>query len=207
MDIPDVDGRSKAVSMDVADTVEGLMPQRRESFCAAGEVVKCEPVGPEDVQAADQENDYVNHVFMQKNPGFMVLYSMIKDALLSKVGVVKVWWEETEKESRETYLDLNDDAFAMLAADPEVEIVEHSMRPAGEDDGRDVGTPDQGPGQAPGLRSEADNPQGGENPGSAPNLSDVQNTSPPMGVDPTARMLTGGPASAERAAGTPEPEE
>jgi hypothetical protein len=130
MDIPDVDGRSRAVSMDVADTIEGLMPQLMEIFCSSDEVVKFEPVGPEDVRAADQETDYVNHVFMQKNPGFMVLYSMIKDALLSKVGVVKVWWEQDQKEYRETYLDLNDDAYAVLAADPEVEIVEHSMRPA-----------------------------------------------------------------------------
>jgi hypothetical protein len=130
MDIPDVDGRSRAVSMDVADTVEGLMPQLMEIFCSSDEVVKFEPVGPEDVQAADQETDYVNHVFMQKNPGFMVLYSMIKDALLSKVGIVKVWWEQEQREHRETYLDLDDDAYAVLEADPEVEIVEHSMRPA-----------------------------------------------------------------------------
>jgi hypothetical protein len=124
---------------------------------------------------------------------------MIKDALLSKVGVVKVWWEEEEKEHRETYLDLNDDAFAMLAANPEVEIVEHSMRSAGEDDGREAGTQ--------GLRSEADYPQGGGNPGSAPNLSDVQSTSAPMGVDPNAAMLTGGAQAAERVASKPEPEE
>ncbi len=228
MDIPDVDGRSRAVSMDVADTVEGLMPQLMEIFCSSEEVVKFEPVGPEDVQAADQETDYVNHVFMQKNPGFMVLYSMIKDALLSKVGVVKVWWEQVEKDQRETYLDLDDDAFAMLAADPEVEIVEHSMRPAGVDDdayGRDVGTPDRGPGQAPGLRSEADYPQGGPstgsgqaNPGSAPNpgsspgqaLADTQSTSVPMGVDPNAAVLTGSQQASDVAGAKkaqPEPTE
>ena len=40
--------------------------------------------------AAEQETDYVNHVFMQHNPGFLVLYSFIKDALLSKVGVVSL---------------------------------------------------------------------------------------------------------------------
>jgi hypothetical protein len=28
-----------------------------------------------------QETDYVNHVFMQQNPGFMFLYSFIKDQL------------------------------------------------------------------------------------------------------------------------------
>ena len=74
-----------------------------------------EPVGPEDEDAAAQETDYVNHVFMQQNAGFKVPYSFIKDALLSKVGVVKVWWEEREEEQRETYYDITEDQFTLLA--------------------------------------------------------------------------------------------
>jgi hypothetical protein len=126
--MPAPDGRSKAVSTDVADTIEGLMPSLMEIFTAGDEVVRFEPVGPEDVQAAEQETDYVNHVFMQQNAGFLVLYSFIKDALLSKVGVVKVWWETREEAERETYFDLDDAAFAIISADPEVEIVAHSVR-------------------------------------------------------------------------------
>jgi hypothetical protein len=38
---------------------------------------------------------------MRQNPGFTVLYSFIKGALLSKAGIVKVWWEEREEEQRE----------------------------------------------------------------------------------------------------------
>jgi hypothetical protein len=91
-------------------------------------VVRFEPVGPEDVDAAEQETDYVNHVFMQQNPGFLALYSFIKDVLLSKVGIVKVWWETREEIERETYLDLDDAAFAIISADPDVEIVEHTVR-------------------------------------------------------------------------------
>src|SRR5216684_5266315 len=125
-DMPAPEGRSRAVSTDVADTVEGLMPTLMEIFCGGDEVVRFEPVGPEDVAAAEQETDYVNHVFMQGNPGFVALYSFIKDALISKVGVVKVWWEEREETERETYLDLDDATFAVLAADPDVEIVEHT---------------------------------------------------------------------------------
>src|SRR5512139_2160895 len=128
-----VEGRSKAVSTDVADTVEGLMPSLMDIFCGSDEVVRFEPVGPEDEQAAMQENDYVNHVFMQQNPGFMVLYSFIKDALLQKVGVVKVWWEEREEESRETYYDQPDEAFALLAQkvlepDSGLQIEAHSQK-------------------------------------------------------------------------------
>src|SRR5712691_12994877 len=127
-DMPAQDGRSRAVSTDVADTIEGLMPSLMDIFAGSDEVVRFEPVGPEDEAAAQQETDYVNYVFMQQNPGFMVLYSFIKDALLSKVGVVKVWWECRDEVERETYLDQPDDAFALIISQPGVEVVEHSER-------------------------------------------------------------------------------
>src|SRR3954468_6566250 len=129
-DMPTQDGRSRAVSTDVADTIEGLMPSLMDIFAGGDEVVRFEPVGPQDEAAAQQETDYVNHVFMQKNPGFLILYSFIKDALLSKVGIVKVWWEEEEREERETYVDLTDDEFAVIVSDPEIEVIEHSEKDA-----------------------------------------------------------------------------
>lgn len=130
-DMPAQEGKSRAVSTDVADTIEGLMPSLMDIFAGSDEVVRFEPVGPEDEEPAQQETDYVNHVFMQQNPGFMVLYAFIKDALLSKVGIVKVFWDEHEEEQRETYLDQPDEAFALLAQavmQPEsgLEIVEHT---------------------------------------------------------------------------------
>jgi hypothetical protein len=69
---------------------------------------------------------------MQQNPGFMTLYSFIKDALLSKVGIAKVWWEEREEESRETYYDLTEDQFALLAqavieSNGAMKIIEHTV--------------------------------------------------------------------------------
>ena len=45
-DMPASDGRSRAVSTDVADTIEGLMPSLMEIFCGGDEVVRFEPVGP-----------------------------------------------------------------------------------------------------------------------------------------------------------------
>ncbi|MGM4997831.1 portal protein [Tardiphaga sp. 538_B7_N1_4] len=130
-DLPAQDGRSSAVSSDVADTIEGLMPSLMDIFAGSDEVVRFEPVGPEDEEAAQQETDYVNHVFMQRNPGFMTLYSFIKDALLSKVGIVKVWWEEREEEERETYYGLTEDQFmllsqAVLMSKGSIKIVEHT---------------------------------------------------------------------------------
>lgn len=132
VDMPVQPGRSRAVSTDVSDTIEGMMPELMDIFAGSDDVVRFEPVGPNDETAAQQESDYVNHVFMQQNPGFMVLYSFLKDALLSKTGLVKVWWEEREEEQRETYYDLTEDQFAMLAqavaeSDGALEIVAHTV--------------------------------------------------------------------------------
>jgi hypothetical protein len=37
--------------------------------------------------------------------------SNAKDALLQKVGLVKVWWEERDLESRDTFYNQSDDAW------------------------------------------------------------------------------------------------
>ena len=131
-DMPSAPGRSSAVSLDVADVIEGLMPQLMSALAGTDEVVEFQAVGPEDMEAAEQETDYINHVFMNQNHGFLVLYSFIKDALLHKVGVVKVWWEEEEREERETYYDKTVDEYALIVANPDVEVVEHSEHTAEE---------------------------------------------------------------------------
>jgi hypothetical protein len=132
--LPSQPDRSKAVSTDVADTVEGLLPSLIEIFTSGDDVVQFEPVGEEDEEAAKQETDYVNHVFMQKNHGFLVLYSFMKDALLSKNGIVKAWWEKKEEEERQTLYDLPDDAYGQLLVQigemDNAEITEHSERVA-----------------------------------------------------------------------------
>ena len=135
-DMPAPEGRSATVSTDVADTIEGLLPQLMDIFCGSDEVVRFEPVGPEDEEAAQQETDYVNHVFMQQNPGFMILYSFLKDGLLSKVGICKVGWEETEQEEDETYYDITEDQYALLSqgileSDGKLEIIEQTKNENG----------------------------------------------------------------------------
>lgn len=127
-DMPTLVGRSKVVSSDTADTIDGLMPGLMDVFAGTDMPVRFSPVGPEDIEAAEQETEYVNHVFWQLNEGFLVLYSMIKDALLSKLGIVKIFWEEVEDEQRETYDGLPEDSLALLVADANVEIVEQTER-------------------------------------------------------------------------------
>src|SRR3954465_3207615 len=132
-DMPAQEGRSKAVSTDVADTIEGMLPQLMDIIAGSDEVVRMEPVGPEDEEAAQQESDYTNHVLMQLNNGWRVLYEFSKDGLVSKVGVVKVWWEEREQEEQEHYFGITEEQFAALAyavemSDGMMKIVEHTAK-------------------------------------------------------------------------------
>jgi hypothetical protein len=99
-DMPSLPNRSKAVSTDVADAVETLMPDLMEVFTGE-DVATFIPHGAEDVDAAEQETDYVNHVLFNENRGWLVLHTTIKDALLCKLGVAKVYpesYQEAEDE-------------------------------------------------------------------------------------------------------------
>lgn len=114
-DLPALPKRSKVVSSDVADAIETALPDLIEIFTGGDDVLSFNPQGPEDEKAAEQETDYVRHVVFQQNPGFLVLYSMIKDALLSKLGVVKWWWDAWDGERSEDFAGQGLDAVAMAA--------------------------------------------------------------------------------------------
>jgi len=125
----EIEGRSQVVSFDVQDTVESALPQLLKVFVSGDQVVKFEPKGPEDQDAADQETDYVNHVVMEKNEGFKIFYVWFKDALLSKNGYVKVYAEEEEEEEEYKYEGLTDAQLQMLASDEKTEVLEHEAYP------------------------------------------------------------------------------
>src|SRR5687767_11720998 len=122
----EVEGRSSYVSRDVADTIEWIMPSLMRIFTGGDAIVKFEPQGPEDEQNAQQATDYVNYIFQRQNDGFLTLYTWFKDALLSKNGFVKVYWEEYTKPETKYYENLGDDEFAKILMDSEPEVLEHT---------------------------------------------------------------------------------
>lgn len=126
---PEIDGRSSVVSTDVADTVEWMLPSLLRIFAGSDKVVEFNPTHPSDEAAARQATSYVNYVFRRQNPGFQILYTWFKDALMQKTGILKVWWEDREDAARETYTGLNDLELAHLLNDPELQPVEHATRP------------------------------------------------------------------------------
>ena len=124
----EVEGQSKVVSADVAEVVDSIMPSLLRIFTTADNLVSFDPVNPDDEQGAAQESDYVNYVFFKQNPSFLILYTWFLDALVQKNGVVKAYWDKSEKVTTETYEGLNEDELAMLLGDPEMEATEQNTR-------------------------------------------------------------------------------
>ena len=122
----EVEGRSQFVDSTVQDTIEWIKPSLMRVFASGDEMVKFNPHGPEDVKMAEQATDYVNYVFTKDNPGWEILYSWFTDALLSKNGIVKVWWEEYGEDTREEYRNLGEIELQSLIMDDNVEVLEHS---------------------------------------------------------------------------------
>jgi len=120
------EGRSQVISTDVSDTIESILPSLMRIFTASDNVFNCEPVGPEDEDSAKQATDYLNYIFYKQNNGFLALYTMFKDALIQKNGIVKIFWDESRKKIREEYKKLTEDEFNLLVNDTDVIVKEHS---------------------------------------------------------------------------------
>jgi len=116
------EGRSQVVSMDVRDTVQGILPSLMRIFFGPERVVEFTPQGPEDVKNAEQATDYVDFIFKRDNPGFKILHSAFKDALVRKCGIVKYYWDESVEVRAESFSMLDEQSMMMLTSDPDVEI-------------------------------------------------------------------------------------
>jgi hypothetical protein len=97
-DVPSLPNRSKAVDTAVADAIETVLPDVLEIFVGGDDVATFIPQGEQDEEAAQEETDFVNHVVFTENEGFLTLYTSIKDALLTRTGIIHWWREDEEKE-------------------------------------------------------------------------------------------------------------
>tara|TARA_X000001382_G_scaffold48202_1_gene32676 strand:- start:10641 stop:12761 length:2121 start_codon:yes stop_codon:yes gene_type:complete len=120
------EGRSQVISTDVSDTIESILPQVMRTFTASPKAVQCVANKAGDEPIAKQATDYLNHVFYKDNDGFTALYTFFKDALLQKNGIMKVYWDDSMDVEKSTYIGLTDDEFAMLLADSEIKVLEHT---------------------------------------------------------------------------------
>ena len=66
---------------------------------------------------------------MEKNEGYKVFYVWFKDALMSKNGYVKVFYEEVKEVDEEEYTGLTDGQLSMLVQGDNVEVLNHTAYP------------------------------------------------------------------------------
>ena len=122
----EVEGRSQVVTGEVAEAVDGALPQLVRVFTQSDDIVRFEPKGPGDEEGAKQATEYCNWVFYTQNPGFAVLHDWFKDALLQKTGIVKAYWDNKVDVTKESYENLTDEELILLMSDGNVEIMEQS---------------------------------------------------------------------------------
>ena len=122
--MPTPDGRSKMVDTQLRDTIEWIMPDLVRTFAGDDEVVSIEPHGSEDSFDADLAEQWVNYVIMRQNRGFMVTYTWIKDALLSKLGFIKQYWQEDVIRTRKDFVGLDQAEYDYLKRAEDFEIAD-----------------------------------------------------------------------------------
>ena len=127
-DIKSEEGRSKAVSLDVADTIGWMLPGIIRVFTASQHMAIVEPVGAEDEEWAENATAGVNYDFWKENDGYRIIHSATWDSLLTGNGVIKTWYDETPQKSVSFHSGLSDEELAELISGDDVEVLEHTER-------------------------------------------------------------------------------
>jgi hypothetical protein len=130
----EVEGRSRVVTGEVAEVIDGALPQLLRIFTQSDEIALFEPKMPGDEEAAKQATEYCNLVFFQDNQGVLLMHDWFKDALLQKNGIVKYWWDDAEDPTKEEYNDLSPEELQMLFSDGQMELVSQETNDLGFDD-------------------------------------------------------------------------
>lgn len=127
VDIGEEEGRSKVVATKVRDTIRAIKPSLMRVFLSTDKPVEYVPRGPEDVQASEQATEYMHYVFNEHN-GYRVLNDAFHDALVKKVGIVKVYWDNYQEQETYDFENLNDMEYRVLTMDDDIEVLESTKR-------------------------------------------------------------------------------
>ena len=119
--------QSEFVSTDVRESILFMLPSIMRTFFGTKKIVEFVPKGPEDIEVAQQQTDYINYVIQQKNRGFQVLYDVFKDALVRKTGFVKVFWDDSVTATTHEFTNIDPQSYQALIMDKNVEVVEESV--------------------------------------------------------------------------------
>jgi hypothetical protein len=131
VDIGEEEGRSRVVATKVRDTVRNIKPSLMRVFLNTAKPVEFIPRGPEDVLAAQQATEYMHWVFNEVG-GYRALNDAFHDALVKKVGVLKVYWDTYTDVETYTYTNITEPEYLAIVNEDDVEVIEHSVEQEGE---------------------------------------------------------------------------
>lgn len=110
------EGASQIVTSEFADVIESLMPGLMRVFTDADQLVRFSPSRPGEERWAEEASRYVPHVLMRQNDGFRIISSLLKDALMFRLGGVTVDLEEIDETHTIPVQGLSSDAVHLVVA-------------------------------------------------------------------------------------------
>ena len=117
-------GRSKIVSTKIRDTIRQIKPSLMRVFLQSDKPVEFQGTNPAQAQAAENASEYCQIVF-NKQGGYKLLQDVFHDSLIAKNGIAKIYFDPDEKQEIVEYANLTDEELAMIASNPEFEVLEH----------------------------------------------------------------------------------
>ena len=126
-DLDHEEGRSSVVATKCREVVRGIKPSLQRVFLANDKPVEFVPRGPEDVMAAEQATQFISYKF-QQHDGYKLINDVFQDALVKKVGIAHVYYDESMRSEIHTFTGLDDDEFTFLVNEDDVEVLEHEVK-------------------------------------------------------------------------------
>lgn len=115
----EIPGRSTAVAGDVSASVEANLAQMLDAF-GTDNICEFDALGQEDEAQASLESDTVTHFVMKSQNGFVELASAIKNALLVRDGIMKIYVDTYEETSTRIYDNVAPEVHTLVAPDAEL---------------------------------------------------------------------------------------
>ena len=121
------DGRSSVVATKVRDTVRAIKPSLMRVFLQTDRAVEYVPNGPKDVAFSELATKYMHYKFGELG-GYRLLNDVFHDALIKKVGILKIYWDSKDEVTPYEYTDLNDQEYTLLMSEPDIEVLSHTQK-------------------------------------------------------------------------------
>jgi hypothetical protein len=120
----EIEGRSQVVTHDVEDTLNWIMPKLMRAFMQADELVSVEDPTTDDAYMGKCAANYLKHIFFKDNPGETTIYDYAFDALLQRVGVIRVAWNDPQPKPPKVLEGVSVEVLSKYVQDQEYEILE-----------------------------------------------------------------------------------